>query len=361
MKKILLFLSVIALMAAAGCKKEGPQGPAGPQGIPGKDGKDGLDGKDASVTCKACHNSTTKILAAQKQYENSLHHEGETVFETRTTCAACHTNEGFNECIVTGADNTAAEITNPTRVGCYTCHYVHKNYDSTDLALKNIAPVKMRADVNTVIDFGKGNMCLKCHQPRTTTPSYTTLTAAKDNDTISVTSSRFGPHHGAQGTMLAGKIAYEIAGSKTYTNGPHTATANACVQCHMATPFSDLAGGHSMNIMYESEGEESMNINGCVICHTGKTAEEMMTKTAASQAGIKTKLEELRTLLIDRGWLNETTDLWTATTSKPIKARAIEVKAMYNYKFVEEDGSYGVHNPSYAMALLQNSIEALQK
>jgi hypothetical protein len=39
----------------------------------------------------------------------------------------------------------------------------------------------------------------------------------------------------------------------------------------------------------------------------------------------------------------------------------IEVaEAAWNYLFISEDHSNGVHNPEYAKALIQNSIEALQ-
>ena len=33
--------------------------------------------------------------------------------------------------------------------------------------------------------------------------------------------------------------------------------------------------------------------------------------------------------------------------------------ALWNYMFVEEDQSHGIHNPQYAKALLTNSVEAL--
>jgi hypothetical protein len=37
------------------------------------------------------------------------------------------------------------------------------------------------------------------------------------------------------------------------------------------------------------------------------------------------------------------------------------VAALYNYKFVEEDGSKGIHNAAYAVQLLMDSIKALDK
>ncbi len=35
--------------------------------------------------------------------------------------------------------------------------------------------------------------------------------------------------------------------------------------------------------------------------------------------------------------------------------------AMWNYMFVVEDQSLGVHNPAYARALLQQALDALQQ
>jgi hypothetical protein len=37
------------------------------------------------------------------------------------------------------------------------------------------------------------------------------------------------------------------------------------------------------------------------------------------------------------------------------------VAALYNYKFVQEDRSKGIHNTTYAVQLLMDSIKALDK
>ena len=44
-------------------------------------------------------------------------------------------------------------------------------------------------------------------------------------------------------------------------------------------------------------------------------------------------------------------------TQYPLEA----VAALYNYKFVLEDGSKGVHNTVYAVQLLMDSLKALDK
>ena len=71
------------------------------------------------------------------------------------------------------------------------------------------------------------------------------------------------------------------------------------------------------------------------------------------------KLAELGQLLIDKGWLDEASGLWTATSSAPIVVSADEAGAMLNWLTIEEDRSLGVHNPAYVVAALTNSIELL--
>jgi hypothetical protein len=46
-----------------------------------------------------------------------------------------------------------------------------------------------------------------------------------------------------------------------------------------------------------------------------------------------------------------------AKTQYPLEV----VAALYNYKFVLEDGSRGVHNTTYALELLMDSLKALEK
>lgn len=378
MKKILLFVSALAIITLS-CTKEGPQGPAGARGTAGNDGKDGLNGvtgptgptgANASVNCTQCHNNDMKLPAAQVQYEQSVHGAGERAFETGTSCAACHTNEGFNECIAAGTDNTAAAIVTPTQISCYTCHKIHKNYDITDLDLKTTAPVTLRTDPTITIDLGKGNLCAKCHQPRSIsvvgpTGTAVNLYTAANTDSIYIKSNRFGPHHGPQSTLLAGKDksgAFQIVGTATYENGPHTTITNGCITCHMASPFGIIAGGHTMKVIYENEGSESINITGCVACHSGKTAAQMLTKVQATQTEVQTLMDELEAALVAKGWYDSTLDLWKIPTTgaKAIKVNVKEAKAMYNFKFIWEDRSLGVHNPTFAKALLQNSLEAVQ-
>ena len=45
----------------------------------------------------------------------------------------------------------------------------------------------------------------------------------------------------------------------------------------------------------------------------------------------------------------------------PIEAPVDTVAALYNYKFVLEDRSKGVHNMTYAVQIMMDSLKALEK
>lgn len=367
MKNTFFILVLAAATVFVSCRKEGPVGPEGPMGkvglsgLDGKDGEDGKDGKDGqdfSMVCKQCHSSNTAIYAAQLQYEHSQHGSGENAgYGNRTDCSGCHNNEGFQEYLATGKANVAA---NPTPISCYTCHFVHTNYDSTDLGLRTVAPVKLMADNSLTVDLGKANLCFTCHQSRA--HGVATLTATS-TDAVSITSSRFGPHHGPQGNMFAGmgkSAAFEITGSSTYSNSMHTSmVSGSCISCHMGSAVNGpTGGGHSMNIYYDSHGVETLNSANCTMCHSSATTLANILK--GTQTEISTLLTSLESELVNRGYYDTVTDLFKASSTKPLVVTADEARTMYNFKFVQEDLSLGVHNYAYAKALLENSIEYLQ-
>jgi formate-dependent nitrite reductase cytochrome c552 subunit len=212
------------------------------------------------------------------------------------------------------------------------------------------------------VDYGKANVCARCHQARVATP--VDFNAA----TYKVTSSRFGPHHGVQAQALMGLSAIQFPGVDPYPVGNHKGTQNACVTCHMATAVGDLGGGHTFKVAYEEGGSELFNFAGCLTsgCHT-ETASQLTTIFKAKQDEIKAKIIILRDKLVAKGWLVKSTtnpddfllDMWKATSGAPINATPIEAAVMYNYKTVVEDKSIGIHNPKYVLAVLNASIDKL--
>lgn len=350
MKNRVFFLGALLcaiLFGLASC--EGDEGPIGPAGPGGPQGPDGIAG---TANCIQCHGSSQKITAKLFQWEHSVHATGGHFDRNDKACAICHTSQGFLERIATGATQTAAPIQDPLPQNCYTCHKIHTTYTEADWALTQTEPVTLWVTGETV-DLGKANLCISCHQSRISTPS---IPVPNSGEILNIQTTRYGPHYGPQGAMLPGFGGFEVSGPEPYENSAHTMLLannfkHACIVCHMG-PIQDgiASGGHTFRVISE-EGE--INTASCLECHP--VSADVLAIVDDRQAQIEVLLAELEELLVARGKYNPTTEQNTKgdyTTE--------EAGALYNYKFVKEDRSRGVHNFKYAHALLVNSIASLQ-
>ncbi len=342
----IFILVVVMLVFGAACQgSEGPAGPAGPAGSAGSAGPAGPAGPAAAMataTCSDCHNDTTEIKARQVQWANSLHGDGFTFERSTGTCAACHTAEGFVISQETeGVQTLDAAVENPSPINCRTCHEIHETYTEADWALSVTEPVTIKLTGDT-IDLGKGNLCASCHQPR----EATGLPVVGGGDQ-EITSTRFGPHHGPQSTMLFG-----LAGYGDYTgSSAHSLIEDTCTTCHMASAYGKQSGGHTMSMAYEYHEEDVQNTAGCASCHGD--IEEFNVNGALTE--IEELGDELQGLLIAEGLLAE------SGSAIPGTYTSAQAGALWNYRMVVlEDRSGGVHNPAYAKFLLQTGINALK-
>lgn len=344
---MLLVSGLFLIGMLASCTKEGP---AGPPGADGTNGTNGTDGTDGTSGCIQCHDNSQQIESTYLQWSASVHATGTAYVRNATDCAPCHTSQGFLERMAAGTQETAAAIPNPMPPNCYACHQIHETYTSEDLTLTYVAATDywFNPSGEATPDFGTGNLCANCHQSRIADPFPT----VGSTETYTITSFRYGPHHGPMSNMLGGFSGYEVAGSLSYSNSPHTGVPDACVTCHIGV-FNPSAGtgGHQM----------SANIaNNCVSCHPDGIA----TETEEMMAEISALLEELHTALVEQGIATEAgylagADGTNASSGNPATLTANQLGAFFNFKFVEEDKSMGVHNYKYAKAMLTNSLESL--
>lgn len=327
---LFIVLTAISLISLVGCE--------------GDDGKDGEDA-DFSKCFGTCHSddysASDFIVPFVTQYEESTHGTGETFERNSADCSICHTNEGFQEVIASGE---AISPSNPSRIGCFTCHEPHTN---EDFSLRTADAVALMMG-DATYDYGDSNLCANCHQARTT--EWPT------EATFEITSSRYGPHHGPQANMLAGAGGYEFAG-ENYPNSFHTtamADADGCVGCHMAAPYGNQAGGHTWALKYLYHGNEEELVAGCNVddCHGEGGFESFDDRD--TQTDMAAKLAELKTLLLNLGAITDSDSVVTGTYPAAVAG------AVYNYNFVREDYSLGIHNTRYAKALLDTSIDALE-
>jgi hypothetical protein len=355
-------ISFFALILAGGMIScEGPEGPAGPigptgpAGPAGPNGQNGADGVAGTTSCMDCHESSQLIAAKVFQYKMSGHYTGGHYYENATSCAVCHTSQGFLERLELGGMTTSATIEDPLPPNCYTCHQIHQSYTTEDWNFtKSEAEAFWVTD--EIIDIGKGNQCVGCHQSRIRElgiPSDPLPPALDSDSMIYLNTTRYGPHHGSQGLMFVGTGGAERS-DVTFESSPHTTLiTDACITCHMATFDPELGlGGHQFGVVNE-EGE--MNTAGCIQCHSADEAESLREET---QAEIRTMLYALGGRLMELGLLRDTTGANAWRTVQDTFPSA-HVGALYNAIFIYEDQTLGVHNAKYARALLEESMKVL--
>jgi hypothetical protein len=311
---------------------------------------------DGSILgCLECHTDGSGpnqgILA---QFGYSVHGSGDNTYRNRlyssryASCERCHTSEGFIA-LVTGIP---ADGDHFTAFDCFTCHEPHSN---GDFRVRITAPVAL--EDGTVYDRANSNTCATCHHSRRDVNEYVV-------DGVEL-SSHWGPHHSNQADMLIGANAYEYTGFDYSGSWHETGVTRGCPSCHMSASVHESVGGHSWNMKNEDLGLE--NITGCNVdgCHSANPVASVDRETVNDfdgdgvvegvQTEIHNLLDSLGVLLVQAGLIDNehhpVEDLVIGT--------ADSAGALYNFLFVEEDRSVGVHNTAYAVALLQSSINFL--
>ena len=363
-RSILTLMIAFALLLAGGfmsCEgPEGPTGPTGPQGLAGEigpAGPQGPAGMAGTANCIECHSADQVIAGKQLQYELSGHYTGGHYYETRTSCAPCHTSQGFLEVLANGGMATAEEIVDPLPPNCYACHSIHQSYTTDDWALTSSDPVTFWLTGETM-DLGAGNQCIQCHQARirNLNSQWDPLPPPLDSDTmLYLSTTRYGPHHGSQGMVFTGSGGAENS-TASFDNSLHTSLiggdGKACVTCHMAQfdPEASL-GGHQFAVTHDGEVNEA----GCVACHDSGQAEDLI---AGTQSEIKGMLYELGGRLMELGMLRDTTGSNAWRTNQDTFPSA-HIGALWNAVYIAEDKTYGVHNYKYTKALLEESLKVV--
>lgn len=340
-KKILVLLGtliVVAVMITACAGPQGEQGPPGPAGPAGQQGQPGPTLSTQDITCTQCHNDTTLIWSKEAQFrEKSVHGTGEAFERGETTaCAGCHGTEGSKARINAGLpphDPSVEGITNVSPYDCRTCHNIHTTYTSEDWALTGGEKPVVLEKTGGTFDGGAGNLCANCHQIRNDPPKV-------DGGNVQITSSHYGTHVSAQASMLLGE-----GGLGGVTGGPsahYKAVTDTCVACHMGPEF---------NHTYVPD------VARCQACHADAKDFDMN----GTQTEIKAMVDELTGIFVAKGLLNAEDGSWIIPSPGPLTVTEDVANAMWNYNFVVEDNSMGVHNSAYAKALLQQALDVMKK
>ncbi len=307
----------------------------------------------SSGDCGQCHGALThhfrtaewgnSVHASATSYPSGAGHEG---------CVGCHAGPGFVERVKKGeVKNTAYQPIN-----CQTCHDPH-GQTGIDHLIRTTPPVILK-DGTGVADAGKGALCMTCHQARQHAEAFVATTAG---------SARFGPHHGPQADMLAGANAVSY-GLSIPSSAHMFAVEDTCVGCHMqavaesATAFK-FAGGHTFKVKADVPGKGTVELVAeCQKCHGPRLTTFNFPlldydgdgKIDGVQTEVQHLLDKLSALLPPVGTVK--TQLKIDSTWNPAQLRG-----SYNWQFVSDDGSKGIHNTAYTVGLLKASIADLSR
>lgn len=282
-------------------------------------------------------------------------------------CVKCHNGKFFVDIQINGNPPPADDLTSvdpsSVHISCAVCHDNHNNQFEEQLRVDSTAEVTIPfgpTTSGTQVNAGIGNTCIMCHNGRRNIDDF--------NNQISNGSAHFGFHHNSQGTTLFGLGGAEFSGMTYTRTHPHqTMNPNACVTCHMFRAGYDevthtpALWGHDWVPRFEA----------CATCHT------QITDDASFQAFRDEFQNNIQDLL------TQIEDLWPAawkdTSTTPPTLRNVESavgagdgppandpargdlyrEVLWDYLYVIDDGSLGIHNPNYTTDLLQNAIEEL--
>jgi predicted CXXCH cytochrome family protein len=310
--------------------------------------------------CGECHVQTSQWLNAghaDEEGEAFVHYDW--TQPNRAACRKCHSGNGFIDFSKGVPD---AEQSGEFRVhDCLVCHATHG--EDSDHLLRVIDEVELPGGV-IITDAGHSASCMVCHNGRRTPGG-----------------SSAAPHYLLGGVMLVGINGAEFGA--TLTNSAHSSVAG-CVDCHMGPtpadgdPGAGKVGGHSFNMEVHTPGDPDegfQNVGACnaAVCH-GDTGPLVDFNRPAygdfdgngTIDGVQDEVQGLRDALYAEILIAGAVDLggypywdFSAVVDDPPGFLQTVRDAVWNWEYVKNDHSNGIHNTDYTVGLLQVSIEAL--
>lgn len=368
--------------------------------------------------CGRCHGEPLRHGRFQ-QWQLSAHANFELAIDEGDSgnCSRCHTANGFLTWLPTllgekdGDPLDNIEVTWTTDETfpqtCVTCHDPH-NIGTTSGIGTN---ARVRISGNTpdliagfqVFGAGRGALCMTCHNSRRGLRNDAVF-----DDFVGTSEVARAPHGSSQTDMLMGENAYLV---NTGVRGSHSLIADTCVMCHMeATPPPDVLsynqGGTnhtffaSPDICSECHGEiinaeTIQSIVGAVLDDLAEQIEDRWLEVIEEQVAAGNAVDLGDGVVIDdvadlagiarvvlgesRGRQALTVVLVDDTEIGPLAVSSIDVvrptpmpavalsdvvepellKAGWNWALVTNDGSMGVHNPRFALQVLDAARDAV--
>ncbi|MEE9166672.1 MAG: ammonia-forming cytochrome c nitrite reductase subunit c552 [Candidatus Neomarinimicrobiota bacterium] len=247
-------------------------------------------------------------------------------------------------------------------ITCGVCHDPHNATNDHQIrTVEDVYLVTANDESPIVSDGGTGKLCMQCHHARR---------AAEGQ--IEEGYAHFGPHANPQADMLAGKSAYhDVAESGfTWAQPSHLYVENSCRTCHVhMIPYGELGDFAVTGHKFEPTVEACQRCHGSISEFTDIMALEDFDgdgDVEGVQDEVEGLLKLLESALVDSfealgfGIDAQAEDFDLAHYLGDVDSSTVAMReAGYNLVFIEDDKSLGVHNPDYAVQLLQQSYRHL--
>jgi len=377
----------------------------------------------------------------------------------RESGCACHTAEGYVKWIPQlmkgdmyyrfGA-NTFGGILNtlgsPTRVTgvtdayqaawtsneaqpqtCTACHDPHSDANQNQLRVYDTMPL-IASGVKNIAGFGKGAVCIVCHNLRGGDQCASAITATalcpngsaapnpsfthEDTELYNNGAPYNSVHDGPQTDVFTGRNAYFMGGSLPMLS-KHAAVDDTCVGCHMTlNPQTHLSHGTPAESTHTFYILDNQKATLCANCHSSNVDGDAIVR--GTQAGLVNIQNAIATYVAARINANLTSvfiltkgqtvavpistfgtgvtatsngsSVYLTTTGTPSYLGSFSnttlysnagatglffwsntalgtpnkySKAVWNYGLINNDASFGIHNPSFVSAVIDATIAAL--
>ncbi len=307
--------------------------------------------------CGQCHDDLT-FHPKGTQWRRSAHAQGVSFAAGRGFCNQCHSGYGFIDKM--DGKPEAEWRTGFQQISCAVCHDPHSK--ANEHQLRKVDDVTLLN--GEVVSFGGlGKLCMQCHHAREDGPEVAQNWFR-----------RFGPHHNPQADMLAGTNAIHF-GQDIPSSNHSLYVPNTCVTCHMSEtpaagePGQHWVGEHTWNMHWdggtpEDPGDDVYNVSACRECHgpINSFADIKAKKDYDGDGVAEAVQDEVRGLLDELGKLLPPLGdpaVSAGTAREDPGYTPVQLLAAYNYMFVLEDQSDGIHNFQYAVNLLETARRAL--
>ncbi len=283
------------------------------------------------------------------------------------SCSKCHSAAGLPLFAEQGVT-----IEQPTANGlnCATCHNSLTEftlYETADVTFPSGATVSFAADEEDA-DGLKANLCINCHQGRSSTPSVDRGLAGLEDDVMSESIRFSNIHYFAAGATLFGtdvKGAYEFAGQTYNGRNEHVGAFDTCIECHsvhaleveyaectechenVETP-EDLHAIRVSEADFDGDGDVTEGLAG-ELETMGEVLYAAMQAYAESTAGVDPIVYDPHAYPY---FFNDAGDRYATFTPNLLRAA-------YNYQYIQKDPGAFAHNGAYTIQIVYDSINAV--